>query len=894
VDTWTTFSYRWYSGYSCDTFLWTVAISTTWATLLEPWDMARSVRIYDAQWSGGVCLSSTWTWNNLEPNTPTLTKPSNGIRTTDRQFCAIASDPGTWMVTAYFVIWSTTYTWSTVASTATSCYTHTADFSGTWYAYVKDAQWANSPNSASWIARIDATASTVPTLTSPITWYINTTTPNLTRNGSTDAGVGVSGYNYQISTGNTFAVILNQWTGIATNRSPGTLTNGTKYFRRVRSFDQLYNTSAYSSTGEFTIDTTSPIVSTGYISVGTTGNNGATLYYRWAITVYATVSDTWLSGATCAYTTGITRATATFNTSNCTASIGSPTATLNIRFRIADQAGNVTTGATGSYLYDATASTVPTLTSPITWYINTTTPNLTRNGSTDAGVGVSGYNYQISTGNTFAVILNQWTGTATNRSPGTLTNGTKYFRRVRSFDKLYNTSAYSSTGEFTVDTTVPVVSTGYISVGTTGQNGNTGYYRWAITVYATVSDTRLSGATCAYTTGITRATATFNTTNCTASIGSPTATLNIRFRIADQAGNVTTGATGTYLYDATASTVPTLTSPITWYINTTTPNLTRNGSTDAGVGVSGYNYQISTGNTFAVILNQWTGTATNRSPGTLTNGTKYFRRVRSFDKLYNTSAYSSTGEFTVDTTSPIVSTGYISVGTTGQNGNTGYYRWAITVYAIVSDTWLSGATCAYTTGITRATATFNTTNCTASIGSPTATLNIRFRIADQAGNVTTGATGTYLYDGSWPSTSTTQMPTSGQSFYTWNIYLQRSSATDWGIGLSGYYYEVSTWSNFATFITSWNIFTTGLALIWLDTNTYYWRVRAFDQFLNNASRSNIPIFIVDVLAPSVVNVSSPNLNGKYNSWKIYIEIEFTKPISIDTWLWTPKIILNSK
>jgi hypothetical protein len=106
----------------------------------------------------------------------------------------------------------------------------------------------------------------------------------------------------------------------------------------------------------------------------------------------------------------LSRVAATFNTTNCTATIGgSPTATLNIRFRIADQAGNVTTGGTGIYLYDATASSVPTNLSPSTGITLTTTtsPNLTWNGSTDAGVGLSGYYYQISTGNTFAVILNQ-------------------------------------------------------------------------------------------------------------------------------------------------------------------------------------------------------------------------------------------------------------------------------------------------------------------------------------------------------------------------------------------------------------------------------------------------------------------------------------------------------
>lgn len=67
-------------------------------------------------------------------------------------------------MTAYFVIGGTTYTGTTVASSASSCYTHNADLNGVVVTgYAKDSNGASSTNTGI-IANIDATVPTTPTL----------------------------------------------------------------------------------------------------------------------------------------------------------------------------------------------------------------------------------------------------------------------------------------------------------------------------------------------------------------------------------------------------------------------------------------------------------------------------------------------------------------------------------------------------------------------------------------------------------------------------------------------------------------------------------------------------------------------------------------------------------
>jgi len=118
----------------------------------------------------------------------------------------------------------------------------------------------------------------------------------------------------------------------------------------------VYDT-AWNNTGAvFFIENTPPTVSTWYVSAGTTGANGWNLYYIGTITIRAEVSDNvWLSGTTCMYTTGSTRATATYNTTYCEVTELTPNDTINIRFRIADLTNQTTIWETGTYIYDTTA-----------------------------------------------------------------------------------------------------------------------------------------------------------------------------------------------------------------------------------------------------------------------------------------------------------------------------------------------------------------------------------------------------------------------------------------------------------------------------------------------------------------------------------------------------------
>jgi len=199
-----------------------------------------------------------------------------------------------------------------------------------------------------------------------------------------------------------------------------------------------------------TLDATIPTVSTWYISFGMTWNNWSTLYYKWTINIRWDVSDAiWLSWATCQYTTWASRETATYNTTYCEVTNLTYTSDINIRFRIQDIAGNIWTWSTWTYVYDATASSTPTLLTPSngTWlYTGNTT--ISWSTSTDAGIGLSGYYYQIATDAWFTSITNSWTTSSTSLLVSNLSYGT-YYRRVYSFDKFNNTWSWSTTWNFT-------------------------------------------------------------------------------------------------------------------------------------------------------------------------------------------------------------------------------------------------------------------------------------------------------------------------------------------------------------------------------------------------------------------------------------------------------------
>jgi len=68
---------------------------------------------------------------------------------------------------------------------------------------------------------------------------------------------------------------------------------------------------------------------------------------------------------------------------------------------------------------------------------------------------------------------------------------------------------------------------------------------------------------------------------------------------------------------------------------------------------------------------------------------------------------------------------------------------------------------------------------------------IKFAVQDIDGNVMTGATGTRYHDITGPETISDIYPTS-EAFATGIISFLRSGTTDTGIGLSGYFIQIST------------------------------------------------------------------------------------------------------
>ena len=147
---------------------------------------------------------------------------------------------------------------------------------------------------------------------------------------------------------------------------------------------------------------------------------------------------------------------------------------------------------------------------------------------------------------------------------------------------------------------------------------------------------------------------------------------------------------------------------------------------------------------------------------------------------------------------PIVGQAYISSWVTGMSvALNNYYKWIIDISGAVSDNlWLNTGTCMYTTGSTRAPATYSGTvttgYCYATGLNPLATINIRFKIEDNEGNTTTWATGTYIYDVTPPSTWTIVINNNNWITHTWIVTLTISDCPSDNVGwiwFSGIYID---------------------------------------------------------------------------------------------------------
>jgi len=439
----------------------------------------------------------------------------------------------------------------------------------------------------------------------------------------------------------------------------------------------------------------------------------------------------------------------------------------------------------------------------------------------------------------------------------------------------YGTSSISN---YTYDATIPVISTGYISLWTTWINGNTWYYKWTINIRANVSDAWvwLSWATCQYTTWTSRVNATYNTTYCEATNLAPAANINIRFRIQDVLWTLWTWATWTYLYD--------ITPPPLWSFtinnddaSTNTRFVTLNIACPTDTWVNAV--EVAYWNTASPTNRTWCA-ATKPHTLLVGNGTKtVYMRFR--DTFQNTVASDVTDAITLNIIPPTVSTWFVSSGISAINGNTWYYQWTIDVRANVTDEWrwLNGSTCQYTTWSSRASAAFNFTYCEVTWLTYTSTLNVQFRIADDDGTMGTWWIWIYAYD-VVPPTQANMTAEPAYTQWTTNTVWTTGSTDTWANGTQ-YEFCRNTTDTTAWCISAWWTGSTWTTFTWLSGGQiYYYFVRSKDSLWNTWWRSTSTFSTQDTLAPTYTR-NTPTPWTRYTSWStIAIDVSIT-----ETWAW---------
>jgi len=355
--------------------------------------------------------------------------------------------------TSYSITWLTnqdvvaTITWfNKTWVTITSSWTHT--FTGNWsYIFTfADTYWNTGSETATvtWIDKSPVTG----TVIYSTTWR---TSGNVTAE--------ITWFN------KTWVIITSSWTHLFTGN-----------WSYLFTFTDAYG-NTWSNTATVTwIDKTLPVVWTWFISLGNTWVNGSTWYYNGTITIKATMSDAWagISGASCEYSTGVSRAAATYTWWGwyCSVSV-TPNANSSIRFRIQDTVGNLNTWWITSYIYDNTAPTVADNASPLTGRVDVTVTLV----PTDTWIWVSWTFYCVDTWGT-CTPTTAWVSVSVTWTTGVVTHK---FVRYYSIDRLGNSWSIQTSTWINIDKETPVLT------GTTTFSSNNDTNTWYARIGGTIT-----------------------------------------------------------------------------------------------------------------------------------------------------------------------------------------------------------------------------------------------------------------------------------------------------------------------------------------------------------------------------------------------------------------------
>ncbi len=466
-----------------------------------------------------------------------------------------------------------------------------------------------------------------PVLIAPLDVAINiATSPNLSWNASP----GAATYHLQVSTSNTFAVMLfDDSTLTGTSQSINGLSLATGYYWRVNA-KNVAGTSAYSSRSFTTIAAGTPTLVAplnGALSQSTNptliwnlvpGANTYRLQVSTSNTFAATIYDDSTRTVTSQAISGLTVGTTYY-------------------WRVNSKTSGTASAYSDVWSFTTIAvPTAPVLVAPVNTAINQlTNPTLIWNGV----VGAATYRLQVSTSNTFVTtIYDDSTRTIGSQAISGLAVGTTYYWRVNAKNAA-GTSSYSIVWSFAT-VTVPAVPVLVVPVDAAINQPTNPILIWNGVPGAATYRLQVS-------TGNTFATTVYDdSTRTTASQAISGLAVGTTYYWRVNAKNA--AGTGGYsiVWSFTTVTVPAapvLVVPLNAAVNQpTNPTLIWNGVP----GAATYRLQVSTGNTFATtVYDDSTRTTTSQAISGLSIGTTYYWRVNTKNAA-GTSNYSTIWSFT--------------------------------------------------------------------------------------------------------------------------------------------------------------------------------------------------------------------------------------------------------
>jgi large repetitive protein len=704
--------------------------------------------------------------------------------------------------------------------------------------------------------RVDTVAPTAPAVTGgSASWTAAAVT--ISGGGSADkGGSGVASYQHRSSAnGGT------SWSTAVAGASAKITANGTTWVQ-FRALDKAGNASAWAPAAAnpaatATIDTVAPSLPT-LTGGSTTWQDVASMTVQPA----GAPTDSESGFAGYQYRTssngGTTWSAATPGTA---ATISAEGLTL-VQFRSVDAVGNASAWVKGTVSIDRTAPTAPTDTGGSTsWQVGPTV-TVTAAGSTDAGSGVTGYEYETSTngGST-------WSAATAGSSAAVSAQGTTLVQ-FAALDRVGLVSPWTQ-ATVKLDLTAPSAPTvaggsstwvnaasGTVTASASTDSGGSGLSGYQ---YRTSSD---AGTT--WSAPITGA----------SDLVSAEANTWVQFRSVDTAGNMsawtpaaqTAGAT--VRLDRTAPTTPVASGGSAGWSNAASITVTAT-STDAGSGVKSYQHETSTnGGT------TWSAPAAGASVVVSATG-QTLVQFQATDNVNLTSAWSGItagGTVQLDRTNP----------TAPSSVTGGSASWQATAPVTMTASGSTDAGGSGLSGYQYRTSTDGGSTWSAAVAAPAAitgdgTTIVQMRAIDGAGNVSAwapssaGLGNTVKIDTTPPTAPVVAGGTSGWSAAA-SATVSASGSTDMpGSGVSGYQYETSTNGG-----TTWSPVTAGPSVTISAEGTTMVRFAAVDVALHVSSWVQTSVQL-DRTAPS-----APAAAGGSLSWADIASRTVTASGSTDT------------